>query len=148
MHIWISLVTEFQSKRKILIFWIKFTQKGYFRSKITNVNTTIKFCIFKLILVPNFSLNWQFWFFGPNLLKKSISSTKQKKWTPPLNSSIQINLGTKSQLKLAILTFWTKFSQKGIPDWKQKKICPQNRYFRSKTVKVNITIEFYIFELV
>ena len=43
-------------------------------------------------------------------------------------------MGTKFQLKLAILIFWNKFAQKGC--------------FCSKTEKVNITIEFYIFELV
>ena len=47
---------------------------------------------------------------------------------------IQISFGTKFQLKLTILIFCTKFIQKG--------------YFRSKTEKVNITIEFSIFELV
>ena len=39
-----------------------------------------------------------------------------------------IILGTKFQLKLIILIFWTKFAQK--------------EYFRSKTEKVNITIQF------
>ena len=42
--------------------------------------------------------------------------------------------GTKFQLKLTILTFWTNIVQKG--------------YFQSKTENVNITIEFRIFELV
>ena len=32
---------------------------------------------FKLVVVPNFSLNWQFWFFGPDLPKSSISSLKK-----------------------------------------------------------------------
>ena len=42
--------------------------------------------------------------------------------------------GTKFQLKLAILIFWTKFSQK--------------EHFWSKTQNVNITIEFSIFEVI
>ena len=46
------------------------------------MNIIIKFCIFKLVLVPNFSLNWQFWFFWPDLPKKGFSGLKQKKWTP------------------------------------------------------------------
>ena len=46
---------------------------------------------------------------------------------------IRISLGTKFQLKLTILTFWTKFTQKG--------------YFWSKTKKVTNTTEFCIFEL-
>ena len=47
----------FKYKLAILIFWIKFAQKGYFRSKINKVNTTFEFCIFILIKVPNFRLN-------------------------------------------------------------------------------------------
>ena len=43
-------------------------------------------------------------------------------------------LGAKFQPKLTILTFSSKFAQK----W----------YFQSKTEKVNIAIEFWIFELV
>ena len=66
---------------------IKFVPKWYFQSKTENVNSTTQFCIFKLVLVPNFSLNWQFWFSGPNLPKKGISSLHQKKWTPPINSA-------------------------------------------------------------
>ena len=58
---------------------IKFAPKWYFQSKTEKVNSTTKFCIFKLVLVPNFSLNWQFWFSGPNLPKKGISSLNQKK---------------------------------------------------------------------
>ena len=46
---------------------------------------------------------------------------------------VPISQGTKFQLKLIILTLWTKFAQK--------------RCFQSKTEKVDITIEFYIFEL-
>ena len=37
-----------------------------------NVNTTTKFYIFELVQVTNFSLNWQFWFFGPNLPERGI----------------------------------------------------------------------------
>ena len=47
---------------------------------------------------------------------------------------LSIIAGTKFKLKLTILIFWTKFAQKG--------------YFQSKTEKVNVTIEFCIFELV
>ena len=79
--------TKFQFKLAILIFWNEFVQKGCFQSKTEKVNTTIEFCLFKFVLVPNFSLNWQFSFFGPNLLKKGVSSPKQKKWTPPWNSA-------------------------------------------------------------
>ena len=47
---------------------------------------------------------------------------------------IRISIGTKLQLKLTILTFWTKFAQK----W----------YSQSKTEEVNTTTELYIFVLV
>ena len=47
---------------------------------------------------------------------------------------IWISAGTKFQLQLIILTFWTKFAQKG--------------YFHSKAKKENSIIEFCIFELV
>ena len=30
------------------------------------MNITIELCIFELVWVPNFVLNWQFWFFGVN----------------------------------------------------------------------------------
>ena len=50
-----------------MIIWSKFTQNGYSRSKTENVNITIEFCIFKLVYLPNFSLNWQFWYFGQTL---------------------------------------------------------------------------------
>ena len=43
-------------------------------------------------------------------------------------------LGAKFQPRLRILIFWTK--------------CGLKSYFKSKTEKVNITIEFCIFELV
>ena len=51
-----------------MIFWTKFVQKGCFRSK--TANTTIEFCIFELVLAPNFNLNWQFYVFRPNLPNK------------------------------------------------------------------------------
>ena len=38
MYIRISLGNKFQLKLKILAFWIKFAQKGYFWSKTEKVN--------------------------------------------------------------------------------------------------------------
>ena len=107
---------------------------------------TIVFGIVKLIEVPNFSLNWQFWFFGPNLLQKDISIQKQKKWTSPQSSKF---LGSKFHFKQfwimglnfpkkfyfwlttesehhhwilhqTILMFWTIFAKKNISSLKQK----------------------------
>ena len=58
LHIWIKLPRKFQLKVIISTFWTKFTQKEDFQSKAEKVNFTIEFCIFKLVYVPNFSLNW------------------------------------------------------------------------------------------
>ena len=81
----ISLGIKFQHKLVILTFRIKFAQKGYFRSKTEKVNTAIDFCIFELFeLVSSFTLNWQFWLYGPNFPKNWISSQHQKKCTAPL----------------------------------------------------------------
>ena len=111
----------------------KFTWKRYFGSKTENVNFTIEFCLFDFAYIPNFSLNWQVWFFGLNLSKMGISGRKPKKRISLLNSAYWISVGTEFQLKLKILSFWIKLTQKG--------------YSRSKAEKVNITIEFFILEL-
>ena len=79
MHIRISLRTTFHLKLKVLIYWTKFAQKQYSRSKIDKVNITNEFCIFELVYGPNSSLNWQFWFFGPDLPKKGYSGSKTEK---------------------------------------------------------------------
>ena len=78
-HIWISPGNRFQLKLAVLTFWTKFTQKGCFQSKSEKMNTTIELCIFKSVCIPNFSLNWQFWFSGPNLPKKEYISSKLEK---------------------------------------------------------------------
>ena len=51
MKFWekVFLNTKFQLKLKILIFWTKFAQKGYFWFKTENVNIPIKFYIFKIV---------------------------------------------------------------------------------------------------
>ena len=80
------------------------------------------------------TLNWQFWLYGQKIAPKRVFPVKNKKiehhhWI----LHIRISLGTKFQLKLIILTFWTKFAQK--------------EYFQSKTKKVKSIIEFWIFQL-
>ena len=106
--------------------------------KSRKMNIIIEFCIFKLVLVPNFSLSWQLWFFLPDLPRKSFSGLKQKKRRPHIfyiilhiqTSLVQnfgsnwqiehhheilhisISLGIKFQLKLIVLSFLTKFTQK------------------------------------
>ena len=116
----------------------------------------------KWLLVPNFSLNWQFKLLWPKLPKQEAFNLKEIKWISPLNTAyndlshqiypkrlfpvkngeseqhdwiqhVQISLSTKFQLKLENLIFWTKFSQK--------------EYFQSQMEKKRITMEFWIFEL-
>ena len=98
------------------------------------MDITIEFVIFELVKVPNFSLNWQFCFFGLKSSQKGYFSLKQKiehyHWIP----HIRISLGTKFQVKLTIFIFWSKLAQ--------------NRYHWSKTEKVNSTIKFCVFQLV
>ena len=134
LHIRISLCIKFHLKLIILTFWTKFAHKGHFWSKTKKVNTTIEFCIFELVYVSSFTLNWQYWQFGPNLPKKGILIESEKSEHCHWILHIRISLCIKFHLKLIILTFWTKFAHKG--------------HFWSKTKKVNTTIEFCIFELV
>ena len=74
--------------------------------------------------------------FNFDFLKQIFSKIIFPSKTKNVNTTIEfyISQGTKFQIKLTILIFWTKFVQKG--------------YFRSKTENVNTNIEFFIFELV
>ena len=67
----------------------------------------------QISLMRNFRSNWQFWFFEPNLPQKlfPVENRKSKHHHRILHT--WISLGTKFQLKLIILSFWTKFTQKG-----------------------------------
>ena len=96
---------------------IKFAWKGYFQSKTEKVNSTTEFRIFKLVLVQNFNLNWQFWFFGPNLPKEYLVKIG-KKWTTYEFHIFQISRYQTSASRI-------KFASKG--------------YSQSKTEKVNGT---------
>ena len=80
LHIQISLSIKFHFEQ-FRIFGPGLPKKDLW-SKTEKVNFIIKFCIFELVLVPNFSLNW-----GPNLSKEDFCGLKQKKWTLPLNSA-------------------------------------------------------------
>ena len=65
-------------KEIILIFWTKFTQNGFFRSKLENVSMTIEFSIFEIVYIPNFSLKRQFWFLD-QICPKKIFLVQNKK---------------------------------------------------------------------
>ena len=64
LHIQIIVDTKFQFKLTILIFFDQICPTKYLQSKTEKVTITNKFCIYELVLIPNFSLNWQFWFYG------------------------------------------------------------------------------------
>ena len=51
-----SLCSKFHFEQTVLNFWTKFAQVRYLWSKTDKVNI-IEFRIFKLVFVPNFSLN-------------------------------------------------------------------------------------------
>ena len=97
--------TKFHLNPKILIFWIKFTQKVYFQSKTEKVNSSIEFCIFELVYEPNFSLNLQFSFFILNLPKKVFLVKNGKSEYDHWFLHIGITMRTKFQLNLTILIF-------------------------------------------
>ena len=59
LHIEISLATKFCLKLTILNFWIKLTQKGYFRTK--NKRKIYRILHIKMNLNSKFQLE-QFWF--------------------------------------------------------------------------------------
>ena len=59
------------------LFWLHY--KGYFQLKMEKVSITIEFCIFEL--GTKFQLKLTFLILASNLLKKNISSLKQKNYT-------------------------------------------------------------------
>ena len=110
-HHWISviqtsLVTKFQLKLTILTF---LTKKDFSSLKQKNCTQHIFYAILhiQISLVRNFSSNWHFWFFGPNLHKKLFPVEKRKCEHHHEIVHIWINLGAKFQLKRIILNFLT-----------------------------------------
>ena len=77
--------------------------KRVFKTK--NVNTTTEFYVFELVQVTNFGLNWQFWFFRPNLPERGFQSETKKSKHHHLMMHIWINLRTKFQLNLQLWCF-------------------------------------------
>ena len=126
--------TKFRLKMTLLNFWIKWTQKGYFRTKKNenyyrilhiHINLDSKFQFQQTILI--FRKNFQ--------IKVYFRSKTQKSEHHNCIVQIQISLTTNVQLKMTIAIFWTKFAKKG-------------SYFQSKSDKIYTIIEFCIFELV
>ena len=70
-------------------------------------------CIYKLVKEPSFSLNWQFWFFKPNLEK--VISKKEKKVNIFIELCIfGLFLVSNFGLNWQFYIFLAKFHQKSI----------------------------------
>ena len=114
LHIRINPGTIFQLKLTILISWNKFSQKGCFRFKTEKVNTAIEFCIFELVQVPNFILNWQFSFFDQVCTKRVFpvknGESEHHQWI----LHIRISLGKNFSLHRVLIFFWPNSTKQGI----------------------------------
>ena len=89
-----------------------------FMAKKETVNINIEFGISTLVLVPDFCLNWKFWFFWPDLPWKSFSGLKQKKWAPHIFYiilHIQSSLVRNFSLNWQFWFFWPNFPKKVFP---------------------------------
>ena len=123
MHTEISLATKFRFKLTLLNFWIKLTQKRYFRNKIMKI--TIEFWIFKLIYILNFSFN-NFNSWGnpppsppspPPKKKKYTSGQNQKKMNTTIEFFFIFKLVYVPYLSLnwQFLFFWPDLPKKIFP---------------------------------
>ena len=121
LNIRISLPIKFHFEQTVLNFWTKFDQEGYLWSKIEKGNIIIEFHILELVLVPNFSSNWQFWFFGLNLPKNVFLVQNRKSKYHHVILHIRISLSSKFQLKLTILSFGPSLPKNGFSSRKQNK---------------------------
>ena len=74
LHIRISLCIKFHFEQIILNFWTKFTQERYLCSKTEKVTSSLNSAY-----SPNFSLNWQFWFFFIRFIQKGFFWSKTEK---------------------------------------------------------------------
>ena len=78
---WISLLENFRGAPKLIFlsFEPNFPKKDISGGKHKKWTSPLNFLHIQISQVSNFSLNWQFWFFGSNLRKKVISGLKRKK---------------------------------------------------------------------
>ena len=116
-----------------MIFWTKFTGKGYFLFKVGQANITIKFSLFELVYILKFILN-NFDFSDQICSKRvfPVQSSTNKHYHRIQH--IEIRVGTNFHRKQTILKFMTKIALEV--------------YFWPKSEKVNVTIKFIIFELI
>ena len=130
------LVPNFSLNWQFWFLLIRFAQKGFFWPKQEKRTPPIFYIILHIhiSLVQTFSSNWQFWFLGSNLPKKVFPVKNRRSEHHHGTLYIWISLDTKFQLKLIILSFWTKFTQE--------------RYFQSKTEQAVQGIQAFTFYVV
>ena len=97
-----------------------------FQSETDEIDT-IEFCIFKLVFVSNFTLNKQFWIFGPNLPKNDIYGQKQK-FNIIEPHLFKLVLVPNFSLNWQFWFFWPDLPKKGFSGLKQKKWTPHIFY--------------------
>ena len=147
----ISLSTKFQLKLttwQLLFFWPDLPKKGFSGLKQKKWTPHIFYIILhiQISLVRNFSSNWQFWFFGSNLPKKVFPVNNRKSEYHHRILGIWISLGTKFQLKLIILSFWSKVIQKRYFQLKTEQAVQGLQAFAFCVVNANSTVVFQHFE--
>ena len=139
LHIYISLVQNFSSNWQFWFFGPNFPKKVF---PVKNIILRIH-----ISLERNFSSNWQFWFFGPNLPRKVflVKDRKNEHYHGLVHNLI--SLGTKYQLQLIILSFWTKFTQKRCFQSKtEQAVLGLKAAYAFCVVNVNSTVVFKYFE--
>ena len=131
-----------------MIFLPGLTKKGFSGLKQKKWTPHIFYIILhiQISLQRNFSSNWKVWFFGPNLPKKVFPVENRKSEYHHGILHIWISLGTKFQLKLIILSFWTKFTQKRYFQLKTEQAVQGLQAFVFLVANVNSAIVFKHFE--
>ena len=114
LNIQISLGRKFKLKLPFWFFLRNLPKQDISGQKTEKVNTTIEFCILKLVWVQNFSLNWQFWCFSKICPKRVFSFKNEKSEGNHRIVNNRINLGMKFDLQLTSLIFWKKNHQKRV----------------------------------
>ena len=137
----------------MFLFWTKFAKKGYFCSKTEKVNIVIQFWNFELVLVQNSSLNWQFKFLYLDLFEYAEfnDDVHSFRFRPEISylfvKIVSLNWNLVPRLILMCIIQWWRSLLPVFSGNILFQIYPKY-VFRLKTGKVNITIEFFIFELI
>ena len=100
----------------------------------------------QISLLRNISSNWQFSFYGPNLPRKVFQVENRKSEHHHGILHILISLGAKFQLKLIILSFWSKVIQKRYFQLKTEQAVQGLQAFAFCVVNANSAFIFQHFE--